>query len=106
MLAGAACAALMGLTLPSQAATPQLPAASAYETDAAVNAFYASRNGAALWLRSGPDGSAARELIGILQRGALDGMPSGPVLSQQAQALLGRAAAGDPAALAAGDRLL
>ena len=106
MLAGAACAALMGLPLPAQAASPQMPAAGAYEAGDAVNAFYASRRGASLWLRSGPDSPAARELIAILQRAALDGMPSGPVLAQQAQALLGRAGTGDPVALAAADRLL
>jgi murein L,D-transpeptidase YcbB/YkuD len=107
MLAGVACAALMGLSLPAQVAiSAQLPPAATYEAGDAVNAFYATRGGAPLWLRSGPDSSAARELIGILQRAALDGMPSGPVLAQQAQTLLGRAEAGDPAALAAGDRLL
>jgi len=71
-----------------------------------VAAFYQSRADAPLWLRSGADSSAARELIDVLQRAALDGMPSGPALAQQAQALLARAGSGDPAALAAADRLL
>jgi L,D-transpeptidase YcbB len=106
MLASAACAALMGFALPAQAATPQLAPAAAYETGDAVNAFYAARNGAPLWLRSDPNSPTARELIAILQRATLDGMPGGPVLAQQAQALLGRAVAGDPAALAGADRLL
>src|SRR5437764_4229391 len=107
MLAGVARAALMGLSLPAQVAiSAQLPAAATYEAGDAVNAFYAKRGGAPLWLRSGPNSSAARELIGILQRAALDGMPSGPILAQQAQTLLGRAESGDPAALAAVDRLL
>lgn len=105
MLAGVACAALMGLSLPAVAATsPQLPAS--YNASDPVGAFYGSRDGAPLWLRSGADSSAARELIGILQRAPLDGMPNGPALAQQAQALLARSASGDPAALADADHLL
>jgi murein L,D-transpeptidase YcbB/YkuD len=109
MLAGVACAALMAFSLPVQAASsPELPTGAAYSSsaDQAVGAFYASRGGAPLWLRTGADSSAVRELIGVLQRAALDGMPSGPALAQQAQALLARAASGDPAALASADRLL
>jgi L,D-transpeptidase YcbB len=107
MMAGVACAALMAFSLPAQAATDaQLPTASSYQASDAVSAFYASRGGAPLWLRSGADSSAARELIAILQRAALDGMPTGPALAEQAQALFGRAETGDPAALAAADRLL
>ena len=107
MMSGVACAALATLALPVQAATnPQLPAPAAYQASDAVGAFYASRGGAPLWVRNGADSSAARELIGILHRAALDGMPSGPALAEQAQALIGRAEAGDPAALAAADRLL
>src|SRR3954463_16216780 len=108
MLAGVACAALTALSLPAQAATnPQLPSASSYDApDAAMIAFYTSRAGSPLWLRSGADSSAARELIGALQRAAFDGMPSGPTLAAEGQALPARAEAGDPAALAAADRLL
>jgi murein L,D-transpeptidase YcbB/YkuD len=107
MMAGVACAALTALALPAQAATtPQLPAPAIYQGSDAVSGFYAARNGAPIWLRSGPDSSAAHELIGVLQRAALDGMPSGPALADQTQALIGRAQTGDPAALAAADRLL
>jgi len=108
MLAGAACAVLMGLSLPAYAATsPQLPSPATYQQgDAAVAAFYQSRGDAPLWLRSGADSSAARELIDVLQRAAFDGMQSGPALAQQAKGLLARAGSGDPAALAAADRLL
>ena len=72
----------------------------------AVSAFYASRGGAPLWLRSGGDSGAARALIGALDRAPLDGLENGPALASQAQALLMRAQAGDPAALGAADRLL
>jgi len=108
-LAGAACAALTALAVPAVAATnPALPTAANYDAaaDQAVSVFYASRGGAPLWLRSGADSAAARELIGILQRAQLDGMPSGPGYAAQAQALLARAQMGDPGALAAADRLL
>ena len=108
-LAGAACAALTALAVPAVAATnPALPTAAIYDAaaDQAVSVFYASRGGAPLWLRSGADSAAARELIGILQRAQLDGMPSGPGYAAQAQALLARAQMGDPGALAAADRLL
>jgi murein L,D-transpeptidase YcbB/YkuD len=102
--------ALMGLSVPATAAatSPALPTAANYDAAAAqaVNAFYASRGGAPLWLRSGADSAAARELIGVLQRAQLDGMPSGPGYAAQAQALIARAQAGDAGALAAADRLL
>lgn len=110
LLVGAAGAALLGLALPVSAATsPEVPGAAGVFTPSqaqAVNAFYASRGGAPLWLRSGADSSAARELIGVLARAQLDGLDNGPALAAQAQALMGRAEAGDPAALAAADRLL
>lgn len=108
ILAGVAGAALMGLASPAQAATsPELPSAASYSpaADHAVNAFYAARQGAPLWLRAGND-NAARELIGVLQRASLDGMPSGPAIAAQAQALLAQAAGGDGAAIATADRLL
>jgi murein L,D-transpeptidase YcbB/YkuD len=110
LFAGAACAALTVLSVPAAAATtsPAVPKAFNYDAaaDQAVDAFYASRGGAPLWLRSGADSAAARELIGVLSRAQLDGMPSGPGYAAQAQALIAQAQMGDPAALAAADRLL
>lgn len=110
MLAFAACAALTTIAMPASAATsPGLPGPShAYSAsaDAAVTAFYASRRGAPLWLRGGADSGAARELIGVLQRAPLDGLHGGPALAAEAQALLGRARAGDAAALTRAERLL
>jgi L,D-transpeptidase YcbB len=110
LLAGAACAALLGLSVPvSAATTPELPGAAIQVSPSAVQAvqaFYASRGGAPLWLRSGPDSGSARELIGILDRAQLDGLSTGPTLAAQAQALLARAQEGDAAALGAADRLL
>ena len=110
LLAGAACAALMGLSVPvSAATTPELPSSAVQVSPSAmqaVDAFYASRGGASLWLRSGAESSAARELIGILDRAPIDGLASGPALAAQAQALISRAENGDPAALRAADRVL
>jgi L,D-transpeptidase YcbB len=113
ILAGAACVALTVLPAPASAAAaatnPELPApGSSYggAADQAVSAFYASRHGAPLWLRGGANSSAANTLIGVLQRAALDGLPGGPALALQAQALAARASTGDPQALADADRLL
>jgi murein L,D-transpeptidase YcbB/YkuD len=106
LLAGAAFAALTVLSAPSFAATiPEVPAAvpSAGSVDEAVNGFYASRHGAPLWLR---DSSATSALIGVLQRAALDGFPSGPAMALEAQSLSARASVGDPDALMKADRLL
>ncbi|HEY6049052.1 MAG TPA: L,D-transpeptidase family protein [Sphingomicrobium sp.] len=68
--------------------------------------FYASRRGARLWFRGGADSNAARELIGVLERAPLDGVPNGPAIAAQAQALMARAQSGDTAALTAADHLL
>jgi murein L,D-transpeptidase YcbB/YkuD len=109
LLAGAACAALLGLAVPVSAATsPELPGAALVSPSAtqAVYAFYASRGGAPLWLRSGADSGAARSLIAILQRAPIDGLAAGPALAAQAQSLMARAQFGDQAALAAADRQL
>jgi murein L,D-transpeptidase YcbB/YkuD len=110
MLAGAACAALMGLCAPALAATnpetASLATLGGAPADRAVETFYASRSGAPLWLRSGADSGAARELIGALERAPLDGLRDGPAIAVQAQTLLARASTGDPAALASAERLL
>lgn len=109
ILAGAAVAALSAAPVPAFAAatTPSLAAPSSYgDAGAALDAFYAARQNAPLWLRGGPGGSAANELIGVLQRAPLDGMSNGPALAVQAQALMARASTGDAEALRQADRLL
>lgn len=110
-LAGAAAAALTVLCASASAAAASDIAATAAPTSAVnasspVDAFYASRRGAPLWLGSGPDSPAARELIGVLQQAQLDGFSAGPALAARIQALLSRAQAGDPSAIATADRLL
>jgi L,D-transpeptidase YcbB len=93
------CAAMLAGLQSAAAQTASSP------VNQAVSRFYASRQNAPLWLRAG-DSSAARELIGDLQRASLDGFPNGPLFANQAQSLLARAQAGDPAASGAADRLL
>jgi murein L,D-transpeptidase YcbB/YkuD len=107
-LAGAACAALTAFVAPiPTGAAAQIPIAASADVTAnqAVGVFYASRGGAPLWFKAGANSAAARELIGILQRAPLDGFQAGPALAAQAQALLA-SGTGNPAALAAADRLL
>lgn len=110
MLAGAACAALTVLVAPASAATnpamPILQTPYASSSDQAVAAFYASRAGRPLWLRSGADSSATRQLIEVLQRAPLDGFASGPMLAAQSQSLIARAQSGDQTALTAAEHLL
>jgi hypothetical protein len=91
------------------ATTPEVPApGSSYggSADVAVSAFYASRHGTPLWLRSGSNSASANALLGVLQKGALDGLPSGPSIALQAQSLMARASTGDAQALADADRPL
>ena len=108
MLAGAAMAALIGIAVPANAASPSYPSnnqLASSSADRAVAAFYASRQGAPLWLA--PANAAATEsLIAALERSALDGLPGGPGYAAQARSLIGRARAGDGGARLQAERLL
>ena len=110
MLAGAACAALTVLAAPVNAASApsfnMFSQSTGVASSQAVDAFYASRHGAPLWLSQGPSSPSARALISVLRQADLDGLQSGPALAAQADSLIARAAAGDQAALASADRLL
>jgi murein L,D-transpeptidase YcbB/YkuD len=109
LLAGAAAAALMGLSASATAA-----AADALlnfrmfgvAADPSVDAFYAARQSAPVWLGAGQDGSAARNLIAILKRAQIEGLSEGPEIAAQAEAAMARANTGDRAALLEADRLL
>ena len=89
-------------------AFPPLVSAQSYSppVNQTVLRFYASRQDAPLWLEAGADSSVARELIRDLRRASLDGFSNGPLFADQAESLLTRAKAGDPAVLGAADRLL
>jgi len=107
MLAGAAYAALMALACPAHAGTsPEVPLTTTFgQADPDVASFYKSHSGP-IWLKSGADSSGAHELIGVLKRAALDGLPEGPTLANQAEQMLARAEAGDADSLAAADQAL
>jgi len=107
LLAGAAyTAALMALCAPAHAATTPETRPFAMFGGTAVDSFYATRNGHPLWLASGPDSPAARQLIEVLQRAPVEGLSDGPSIANQAQVLMNRAEAGDKAALMEADQLL
>ena len=109
MLAGAACAALMGLAVPAFGASPTLApqsAAAVATVQSSVDSYYARRAGTLIWLADGPRSPAASSLLEVLRRAPLDGLTAGPALAAEAQALMSRAAGGDRAALASADRFL
>jgi murein L,D-transpeptidase YcbB/YkuD len=109
LLAGTACAALMALFAPAEAATtPAAPSAQAFTMfgNPGVDAFYLARHDAPLWLADGPDSAAASELIQILRRSSIEGYSDGPAIASEVEALLARADTGDRSALLDADRLL
>ena len=68
-----------------------------------VDRFYVTRGEQPLWLRNG---AAINLLLETLERGALDGLSTGPQLALSARAALERASSGDPADAAEAERLL
>jgi len=108
LFAGAAAAALMGLCAsPAVAADASLNFRMfGVSADPSVDAFYAARQSAPVWLGAGQDGSAARDLIAILKRAQVEGLSEGPEIAAQAEAAMARAKNGDRTALVEADRLL
>jgi murein L,D-transpeptidase YcbB/YkuD len=108
----AALAAALLTAAPSAiAAAPSAPLAASVQVQslpasAAVAAFYNARGNAPIWFKSAATSQAAHELVGILRRAQLDGLASGPMLAQSAEAAIAKARSGDPAAVAAAERLL
>src|SRR6185369_10506342 len=104
----AAAAALMGLCAsPAVAADASLNFRMfGVSADPSVDAFYAARQSAPVWLGAGQDGSAARDLIAILKRAQVEGLSEGPEIAAQAEAAMARAKNGDRTALVEADRLL
>ena len=108
-LAGAVCGALAFLCAPGSAVAQDAQAPFrmfGVSADRGVDAFYASRNGAPLWLSENGDSRAARELIAVLKRAQVEGFGEGSQIADEAQALMARASTGDPSALRAADRML
>ena len=104
-------AALLTAAPTAIAAAPGAPLAASVQVQslpasAAVASFYDARGDAPIWFKSGATTQAAHELVGILRRAKLDGLASGPMLAQSAEAAIAKARSGDPAAVAAAERLL
>jgi len=104
-LAGAAGAALMGLCAPATAENASTNFRMFDTAPVGVDAFYASRGDAPLWLGANQDGSA-RDLVAILKRAQIEGLASGQELASRAEALMARGNAGDHQAALEADRLL
>ncbi len=90
MLASAAAAALMGLSVPAGAATSpsldmtsQIAAVGKYA--GALDRFYAARNGQPLWFAG--DAASAAKLVSILERSEVEGLGEGPTIAARARAL-------------------
>ena len=112
ILAAAAIAALAGFAQPAfaAAASPGLPGRTSEAVPSAaanpLDAFYAARGNAPLWLANGRATAAAMQLLEVLDRAPLDGLANGPELAACARALIARSAAGDANAARSADRLL
>ena len=106
---------LMGATIflaPLSATTAASPELASQPTDiarangitASVDAYYAARGTAPIWLKQGPTSGGAIALVQTLRRAPLDGLISGPRMADEIQAAL--AAAGDQAGAVRADRLM
>jgi murein L,D-transpeptidase YcbB/YkuD len=97
--------ALAALVAASPAAT-QTSASAPLPASASVAAYYATYGSKPIWLRSGYDDPAIGQLTAILQRAPFDGFAQGPQLAAQVQAAVGQARSGNPADIAAAERML
>lgn len=82
MLAVPAAAAQSGSPIPAVAK------ASPSDVEAGVEAFYAARKDALLWLRDPASIVATKLLVPVLKRAPLDGLAHGPELAEQVEAAL------------------
>jgi len=97
----AAAALSLSASAPALAQLAPTPASAS-----AVAAAYQTYNLKPIWFRNGPDAAAIGQLVAILQRAPFDGFAEGPQLAVQVQAAAAQAQAGQPADLAAAERLL
>jgi murein L,D-transpeptidase YcbB/YkuD len=97
--------ALAALVAASPAAA-QTSASAPLPAAASVAAYYATYGSKPIWLRSGYDDPAIGQLTAILQRAPFDGFAQGPQLAAQVQAAVGQARSGNPADIAAAERIL
>lgn len=71
-----------------------------------VNYFHERRQEAPLWFGSAGGSAAIAELLSILRRAAVDGLPTGPQLAAQVEAHVLKAQRGDALALKTAERAL
>lgn len=105
----AVCAAALAGAVPAQAASPAPSLAASLSVSAesgAVASFYAMRQGAPIWFRTGGDIAAPERLVAILRRASVDGLTIAPQLAGDVEAAITAARSGEPAAVADADRLL
>jgi murein L,D-transpeptidase YcbB/YkuD len=101
LLASSVCAALLLGAAPASAQfAPASPAASS------VSAFYSNWHSPSIWFKGGTADPAVSQLIAILKRAPFDGLASGPALAAQVEAAAAQARSGNPADIAAADRML
>lgn len=102
-ISAAAVAGVPEVALPGTASAAP---ASVLMVDPNVDAFMAARNGAPVWLGAPGSLAAIQKLASILRRAPLDGLPAGPMLAGQVEAMARAPASGDPLASARADRFL
>lgn len=73
---------------------------------ASVNYFYERRQEAPIWFSAAGGTQAVSDLLTILRRGQIDGLPQGPQYAAQVEAMVLRAQAGDAVARKTAERAL
>jgi murein L,D-transpeptidase YcbB/YkuD len=81
-------------------------AQSTAQAASAVAAFYDTYHVQPMWFRGGTESPAVAQLVSVLQRSTFDGFALGPQLATQVQAAAAAAHSGNPADLAAAERIL
>lgn len=71
-----------------------------------VNYFHERRQEAPLWFGSAGGSAATAELLSLLRRAAIDGLPTGPQTAAQVEAMVLKAQGGDPLAVKTAERAL
>ena len=71
-----------------------------------VNYFHERRQEGALWFGTAGGSAATAELLSILRRASVDGLPTGPQLAAQVEAYVLKAQSGDPLAVKTAERAL
>ncbi|HUP67641.1 MAG TPA: L,D-transpeptidase family protein [Sphingomicrobium sp.] len=83
----------------------QTSATQAVSAASAVASFY-DRYSQPIWFRGGTESPAVAQLVAVLQRAAFDGFAQGPQAAVQVQAAAAQARSGNPADIAAAERVL